>query len=256
MSILRRDFGPGQLQPLCQECGISGVVSVQARQTVAETAWLLKIANAEPWIQAVVGWVPLIQADVEHEIEQFVGSAKFKGVRHVVQDEPEDDFILGSDFNRGIRTLKNYGLVYDLLIYGRHLSNTIAFVDSHPDQPFILDHIAKPSIDVDFDQRWADQMIELGRRDNVVGCKFSGVVTEVRLPVWDTQLLQPYWDTALRAFGADRLMFGSDWPVCLLRTSYTDWFRAVETLASGLSPDEQSQFWAINALRAYRIQES
>ncbi len=179
MSILRRDFGPGQLQPLCQECGISGVVSVQARQTLAETAWLQKIADAEPLVRAVVGWVPLIQANVEHEIEQFVGSAKFKGVRHVVQDEPEDNFILRSDFNRGIRTLKNYGLVYDLLIYGRHLSNTIAFVDSHPEQPFILDHIAKPCIDVVFDERWAHQLIELGRRDNVVGCKFSGVVTEV-----------------------------------------------------------------------------
>jgi L-fuconolactonase len=253
MSVLKQDFGPCELQRLCDDAGVHGVISVQARQTIAETDWLLKIADAEPLVQGIVGWVPLASPTFEKDLERFAGSPWLKGVRHVVQDEPDDAFILGSQFNSGIGRLKLYGMVYDILIYAKHLPNTIQFVDQHPDQQFVLDHIAKPSVAEEFDTRWAAGIQRLAERDNVVGCKFSGIVTEVRNATWNLDMIRPYWDTALHGFGAGRLMFGSDWPVCLLRAEYATWIETVATLAKSLSPLEQEQFWSGNAQRVYRL---
>lgn len=253
MSVLRRDFLPADLQAVMAETGIDGVISVQARQSVEETRWLLELAETHDFIKAVVGWLPLADSNVREEIEHWSHAQKLRAVRHVVQDEPDDAFILGKEFNAGVAHLKDYGLVYDILIFAKHLTNSIKFVDQHPEQQFVLDHIAKPTIrSAEFDTQWKVDMLELAKRPNVY-CKFSGVATEVRDEAWDVELIQPYWEVALEAFGTERLMYGSDWPVCLLRSEYARWVEAVSQLAGSLSADEQERFWGANAMLAYGI---
>ncbi len=253
MSVLRRSFGPDDLADAASPKGVEKVVSVQARQTIEESDWLLAIADKSELVAAVVGWVPLASESVRTDIERLSHATKFRAVRHVVQDEPDDAFILGKQFNQGVAVLKDYGLVYDILIFAKHLANTITFVDQHPEQPFVLDHIAKPTIrEAHFDAAWADHMRELAKRPNVA-CKFSGVATEVRDAEWDIATIRPYWDVALEAFGPQRLMFGSDWPVCLLRTEYARWVDCVEQLASSLSQSERDSFWHETATRAYGL---
>ncbi len=253
MSVLKRDFAPSDLQQIMTESKIDRVVSVQARQTLEETRWLIELAKENPIIAGVVGWVPLASEQLEAELDSLSVHKQLKAVRHVIQDEPDDRFILGEAFNRGISQLKRHNLVYDILIYARQLPASIEFVDCHPDQPFVLDHIAKPSIHRDWlDNEWAKNIRELGRRKNVA-CKFSGVVTEVHDPEWSVDTIRPYWDVAMEAFGPKRLMYGSDWPVCLLRTDYRRWVSAVEELASKLSADEQACFWSQNAIKAYSL---
>lgn len=253
MSVLKRDFGPKDLAEITEPAGIEKVVSVQARQTLEETRWLLEIAGQNSLVGGVVGWVPLADESVATDLEKWATDKNLKAVRHVVQDEPDDAFILGEAFNRGIAQLKNFGLVYDILIFAKHLPNTIKFVDMHPEQPFVLDHIAKPTIkSAEFDEAWGKNLKELATRENVT-CKFSGVVTEVRDPSWSLDTIRPYWDVALEAFGPKRLMYGSDWPVCLLKSEYARWVEAVSELASQLTPEEQSDFWGNNAAKAYSI---
>jgi len=252
-ATIRRDFLPSDLKPLIAECGIDGSVAVQARQMVEETEWLLGLAEEHELIRAVVGWVPLCESAVEAELERFAGHRKLIGVRHVIHDEPDDDFILRGDFNEGIRRLSQHGLVYDILIFWKHLPQTIEFVDRHPGQPFVLDHVAKPRIRKDsFDLQWAAGIQELALRENV-SCKVSGMLTEVRDDEWDVDLLRPYFETVLEAFGPSRLMYGSDWPVCLLRTGYLDWWETASALTGSLSRDEQTAFWGGNAARIYGL---
>lgn len=253
MSALRKDFGPSQLQAAAGPHGVEKVVSVQARQTLEESDWLLSIAERTDLVAGVVGWVPLASADVQESIERLSHADKFCAVRHVVQDEPDDAFILGKEFNRGITLLKDYGLVFDILIFAKHLENSIKFVDAHPEQHFVLDHIAKPTIRAaELDAKWAKYIAELAKRENVT-CKFSGVATEVRDESWDLETVRPYWDVTLEAFGPSRLMYGSDWPVSLLRTEYSLWIETVQTLASSLSENEQQHFWCETAKLAYRL---
>ncbi len=253
MSVLKRDFGPDDLKEVGTAGGVNAVISVQARQSLDETNWLLSIADQNDYIAGVVGWVPLASPDVEQSLASFSDRTKLKAVRHVVQDEPDDAFILGTEFNRGVSYLKNHNLVYDILIFAKHLENSIKFVDNHPEQAFVLDHIAKPTIQsARFDEKWATDIRELAKRENVK-CKFSGVVTEVRDETWEVETIQPYWDVAIEAFGPNRLMYGSDWPVCLLKSDYARWITTVEELASGLSAAEQQQFWFGTAQRAYNL---
>ena len=253
MSVLKRDFGPKDLAEIAEPAGIEKVVSVQARQTIEETRWLLEIAGQSPLIGGVVGWVPLAEESIGSDLEKWSSDKNLKAVRHVVQDEPDDAFILGEAFNRGIAQLKDFNLVYDILIFAKHLPNTIKFVDKHPEQPFVLDHIAKPTIkSTEFDEAWKLNLLELATRENVT-CKFSGVVTEVRDSSWTLDTIRPYWDVALEAFGPKRLMYGSDWPVCLLKSEYSRWVDAVSELANQLTPDEQDDFWGKNAATAYSI---
>lgn len=253
MDCLRKSFLPEDLRKQIQAASIDQVISVQARQSLAETRWLLKLAEQHDFIAGVVGWVPLGEAAVVAELEQLASAGKLKGVRHVVQDEPDPEFILGEQFNRGVASLLDFELIYDILIFGRQLGPTIRFVDRHPRQTFVLDHIAKPTIRTgNLDEQWSRDIRELAKRPNV-WCKFSGVVTEVREPDWSLATLEPYWQVALEAFGPQRLMFGSDWPVCLLKTSYLDWISTVKHLTSQLSSYEQQAFWGGNAQTAYRL---
>ena len=253
MSVLKHDFLAPELQKIASVAGVDGFVSVQARQIIEETEALLKIAAGEPLIKAVVGWVPLADENVGAVLDRFSDEPLLKAVRHVVQDEPDDRFIMGDDFNRGVTQLKDRGLVYDVLIFARQLPASIEFVDRHPDQPMVLDHIAKPTIVASkFDTEWEKNFREIAKRDNLT-CKFSGVVTEVRDDSWSIDTVRPYWDVALDAFTPKRLMFGSDWPVCLLRSGHAQWVETVRELASELSPEEQSDFFAGTATRAYNI---
>lgn len=253
MSVLQRDFLPKDLLVETQSTHIDSVVSVQARQTLEETRWLLELAAPNAWIRGVVGWVPLASLSIRETLEQLRVQKKLKGVRHVVQDEPDDGFLAGKEFNHGISLLKEFDLVYDVLVYARQLPQVIPFIDRHPNQRFVLDHIAKPTIASEkFDQEWKRNLLELGKRPNV-SCKFSGVVTEVKDETWSVDGIAAYWDTALEAFGPNRLMFGSDWPVCLLRSSYADWVAAVSVFAEKLSKTDQISFWGGNAAAAYKL---
>ena len=253
MGVLKRDFLVDELQAATSGTGVEGAISVQARQSVEETKWLVRLASESPFVRGVVGWVPLAEKNIQQVLDSLVDSQDLKAVRHVVQDEPDDAFLLRSDFNRGVELLQPRGLVYDILIYARQLPASIQFADKHPNQVFVLDHIAKPTIKQDdYDKTWEDNFRELAKRPNVY-CKFSGVVTEVRDESWELSSIRPYWEVALEAFGTNRLMFGSDWPVCLLRSRYDQWVQTVEELANDFSETENAAFWGGNCARAYGL---
>jgi L-fuconolactonase len=253
MQVLRRDFTPRDLLEEMRASRMDHAVAVQARQSIEETRFLLDHAGSHPFIKGVVGWVPLADPDVGRVLESFRDQPLLKGVRHVVQDEPDDRFLDRDDFNAGIRALRPLGLVYDILIYGRQLPMAVRFVDRHPEQRFVIDHIAKPRIGAaGIDRDWERGFRALAERPHV-SCKFSALVTEVTEPTWTVAMLRPYWDVALEAFGPRRLMFGSDWPVCLLRSSYADWVAAAGALAGDLAAEEQAAFWGGNANREYRL---
>ena len=253
MDILKVDYQPVDLKKEIAEVGIDGVVSVQADQSLRETDDLLEHAKVNDFILAVVGWLPLANDNVSDLMDKYADNSLLKGIRHVVQDEPDDEFLLREDFNRGISELRERDLVYDILIYGRQLPAAIQFADLHADQSMILDHIAKPTIRQDsFDEQWKRDFAKIAERENLT-CKFSGVVTEIRDPSWDIHSVRPYWETALEAFTPKRLMFGSDWPVCLLKTEHRGWLQIVKELASELSDSEQEDFFFNNAIKAYQL---
>ena len=251
LAMCRRDLLPVDLEPLLDAAGLDGSIAVQARQIVEETDFLLDLAAAHPRVLGVVGWVPLSDACVGKYLEQYAANKKTVGFRHVVQDEPDDNFILRPDFNAGVRELSRYPLCYDILIFEKHLPQSITFVDQHPNLSMVVDHIAKPSISAgEFRETWAKNITELAKREQVT-CKISGMATEVRGGEWDADLLRPYFDTVLEAFGPQRLMFGSDWPVCLMRTSHTRWVEVVKSWIAELSADEQDAIMGGTAERVY-----
>jgi L-fuconolactonase len=252
MGVIRRDFGPRDLLEEIRAAGIDGVVSVQARQSVAETEWLLELAGNNDFIKGVVGWVPLILENVTADLERYAAHAKLRGVRHVVHDEADDFFILREDFNRGVSELKRFGLAYDVLIFEKHLPQTIEFLDRHPDQVFVIDHIAKPLIKEGMLEPWSRLMHEVAKRENVF-CKLSGMVTEADWKAWTPESLAPYAETVLEAFGPSRVMFGTDWPVCLLASGYQRWVDTVRGFAGQLSEFEQAQIFGGTAVRAYGL---
>jgi L-fuconolactonase len=254
MTQLARNFLLADLNVAVRDAGIDGTVVVQARQTLEETHWLLSLAGKSKTLLGVVGWAGICSETFPAQLEGLRNESKLKGLRHVIQDEPDDDFILRPDFNRGIAALANTGLVYDILIFERHLSAAIQFVDRHPNQVFVLDHIAKPLIAKSIIDPWRANIRELAKRDNVY-CKISGMVTEANWSQWRSEDLQPYLDVVLEAFGADRLMAGSDWPVCLLATTYRGWFATLRRLLASLSADETENIVGRVASRVYGLDE-
>jgi L-fuconolactonase len=253
-SALRRDFLPDDLHKELKAAGIDGAVSVQARQTIGETEWLLQFAEKYAFLKGVVGWVPLTSPSVEADIEKFASRKKLKAVRHVVQDEADDRYLLRDDFNAGVSLLDKHGLAYDILIFARHLPFAIQFVDRHPKQRFILDHIAKPSIRDGAVLPWRDNLREIAKRPNL-WCKVSGVVTEADHKHWTEAQLRFYIDTAIEAFGPKRIMFGSDWPVCLSATTYKDWTELMRRATKNFSSAEKGMIFGGAAAEAYRIEE-
>ena len=252
MGILKQNYGPNHLLEEITKCGIDGVISVQASQSIKETDDLLFHAQKHDFIKGVVGWFPLADIKVGTILERYASNPWLKGVRHVVQDEPNDRFILGEDFNRGISLLKDFDLVYDILIYERQLSSSIEFVDQHPELIFVLDHIAKPKIIDEVFEPWATQMKDLSKRTNVY-CKLSGMATEADWQNWSAEDLHPYMETALECFGPDRLIFGSDWPVARLAIEYAQWVEICRTFISKLSTDEQENIEGGTAVKVYKL---
>ena len=252
MKNIRTDFLPEKLERTIREAGVDGVISVQARQSVEEANWLLEMARQNKFMKGVVGWLPLMNDDIDVYLEKYSAEALLKGLRHVIQGEPDPDFILRSDFNRGISLLKKYSLAYDILVVEHQLSNTIKFVNQHPDQVFVLDHIAKPLIGKNELSPWRANIQELAKRGNV-NCKISGMVTEAGFDSWTPQQLQPYFEVILEAFGPDRLLFGSDWPVCLVATTYKDWVDLVRKNIASYSETEQAKIMGGNAVRIYAL---
>lgn len=238
MELLQRDYLPQNLKDEIDKVGVEGVVSVQADQSIKETEQLLGYADSHDFILGVVGWLPLSDQGVENLIERYSSNHLLKGIRHVVQDEPDDRFILDEAFNRGVEKLRKYNLVYDILIYERQLGSTIEFVDRHKGQVFVLDHVAKPRIQDKVMEPWKTQMKELAKRENVF-CKLSGMATEANWQNWQPEDLHPYMEVALDAFGAKRLMFGSDWPVARLAVEYHSWIDLCRMFVSSLTVDEQ-----------------
>ena len=252
-TTIKRHFYPEDLRPLLQASGIDGCIAVQARQSIKETDWLLELTEQNDFIRGVIGWLPMSEPTLEDYLDRYSSCKRLVGLRHIVHDEPDDAFILRPDFNDGIKRLADQDLAYDILIFEKHLPATIEFVDRHPNQVFVVDHIAKPVIkEAAFDTTWRTNLIELARRENV-SCKLSGMVTEVRDERWTPELLRPYFETVLEAFGPNRLLFGSDWPVCLLRTQYAHWIEVVRNYAHQLSSDEQASLWGANAIRIYGV---
>lgn len=253
MRVLRRDFLPEQLEELMHHFGIEGTVAVQARQTLEETSWLLSLAEKHPLIRGVVGWVPLTEgAGVKRHLEHFSGNHRLRGVRHVIHDEPDPGYILREDFNAGVSALQGTGLRYDILIFERHLPAAIEFVDRHPHQVFILDHVAKPRIKERILSPWDRNMREMAKRQNVY-CKLSGMVTEADLEHWTPRDLEPYIEVVLAAFGPRRILYGSDWPVLLRASDYARWFGTVNNAIGKLSQEEQNRIMGGTAAEAYGI---
>jgi L-fuconolactonase len=251
MVALHRDFLPHDLKKEMDGAGVKGVVSVQALQTLEETRWLLEMADERNWILGVVGWAPLAAPNIESELEKLSTNKKLKAVRHVVQAEAEG-FLDVSDFNRGIALLPRFDLAYDILIYEHQLAEAIRFVSRYPNHTFVLDHIAKPRIkDGEFDS-WSILITELAKRENVF-CKISGMVTEANWATWTPQGLKPYFETVLDAFGPSRLMFGSDWPVCLVASEYKLWMQTVLNWTGPLSSTEKAALFEETAREAYRL---
>ncbi len=254
MGALARDFLPKDLETEMRACGIDGSVAVQASQTVEETDWLLGLASEARFIRGVVGWAPIASAEFPGALERWRGNTLLKGLRHIVQDESDDYFINRADFNAGIAALAGSNLVYDILIYERHLPVAAEFVDRHPNQIFVLDHIAKPRIKGRVIEPWRKNMFELARRGNVY-CKLSGMVTEADWTNWSKADLQPYIDGALEAFGPSRLLAGSDWPVCLLACPYRKWFELLGDFLGELSGAERDLVFGGVATKVYSLRQ-
>lgn len=249
-SALARDWLPRDLTSLQQPLGLDGSIAVQARQSLAESDWLLGLADADERIRGVVGWVDLQAESVEQDLARLARHPKFVGVRHVVQDEPDDRFLLRPAFLRGVKLLPTYGLTYDILIYPKQLPAAIEFVRQFPEQPFVLDHIAKPLIRDGILAPWDEQIRQLARFPNVM-CKLSGMVTEADHQRWTADDFRRYLDVVVEAFTPQRLMWGSDWPVCLLAASYEQVWQLVTDYTSEWSQTDRAALFGGNAARFY-----
>jgi L-fuconolactonase len=252
MGKLKCDRLPADLAPLLKKTGIDGTITVQARQCLEEIQWLLQLADENPFIKGVVGWVDLRSPQLELQLERFCYHPRLRGVRHVVHDEPDEQFMLRDDFVRGIGKLRRYGLTYDLLLFPKHLPVSCELVAKFPEQVFVLNHIAKPSIKDGKIEPWKTDIHRLASFKNV-SCKISGMVTEADWHNWKLGDFKPYMDVVLEAFGADRVMVGSDWPVCTVAGEYEEVMGIAADYVGQLSADEQTAIWAENAKRIYQV---
>lgn len=251
-TAIRRDRLPGDLRPELDAAAIDGCIAVQARTTVDETTWLLRVAAEHPWVVGVVGWLPLHHPDVAAAIEIHAADPKLVGLRHVLQAEPEAWFVR-EDFNQGIAAAGRAGLNYDILITAGQLPAAIELADRHPRMRLVVDHLAKPDIRSDGFDAWAEPFAALARREHVA-CKLSGVVTEADHAGWSPEGIRPYLDHALRCFGPERLLFGSDWPVCTVAASYRRWVEVVTAWANeALNADQRAALMGGNAQDWYQL---
>lgn len=252
MHAIRKDFLPNDLLQEMKRNGVDGCIAVQADQSEAETAFLAQLAQKDDFIKGIVGWTDLRDPFLQEQLVFHSTSGKIKGFRHVVQAEPDDNFLLGKEFCAGIAQLKQFGFTYDILVYPRQLPAAVKFTEKFPDQSFVIDHIAKPLIKEGRLQPWAEHMKELARHPNVY-CKVSGMVTEADWKHWKEQDFMPYLDLVFEAFGTERIMFGSDWPVCLIAAEYRQVKGIVESYISRFSEREQAAVMGGNAVKFYNL---
>ena len=252
MTSIRHDFLPVDLKPELERSGFDGSVAVQVRQTLKETRWLLELAASSSYIRGVVGWVDLRSAQVRTQLESFAENPKLVGIRHIVQSEPDDQFLLRPDFLRGISVLGEFDLAYDLLIYPKHLPVAAEFVRHFPSQRFVLDHMAKPPIKSGEIQSWARDIRDLALLPNIF-CKLSGLVTEADWQRWTPEHLLPYLDAVFECFGPERLMIGSDWPVCTVAASYSQAVDIVKNYVSNFPVEVREAVLGGNAARFWKL---
>ena len=251
MKILQKNYLPENLALSFKRNGVEGCVAVQADPSELETLFLVELAKTHKLIRGVVGWVDLQAANVEERLDYFSQFHIIKGFRHVVQTEPPD-FLLRPNFIRGVKALKQYNYTYDILIYHYQLEAAAKFVTQFPDQKMIIDHCAKPDIRKKDINSWQTQMKKMANHPNVY-CKLSGLFTEASWQNWHTADFYPYLDTVFEAFGTDRLLFGSDWPVILLSGIYVQWKSLLEKYMEGFKPEERDQVFRLNAIRFYNL---
>lgn len=251
MKVIRKDFLPKDLKPILDANNVAGCIAVQADQSEEETEFLLKCAQKNPFLKGVVGWVDLRAGNIEERLANYSHNKYFKGVRHIAQAE-KDDFLLNEDFQNGIGKLSQFGLSYDLLIYPRQFPATLEMVKKFPNQTFILDHLGKPNISEKLDLEWVQNIHLLAKYENVF-CKISGMVTETKNFKWEESDFIPYLATVVDSFRTDRLIFGSDWPVCLLAADYKLALGIISNYFKNFSTLEKSKIFALNAIKAYNL---
>ena len=252
MSFIRKDFLPEHLQPILEENGFDGCVAVQADQSENETKFLLGLANKNDFIKGVVGWVDLQSENIEERLAYYKQFKKLKGFRHILQGEKDRAYMLKPEFTRGIKALKQFNYTYDILIFPDQLQYTIKFVESFPEQKFVIDHLAKPYIKDKKIDGWKEDIQQVAQYKNVY-CKISGMVTEAGWQSWKEKDFIPYIDVVVNAFGTDRILFGSDWPVCLLAANYSEVVNIVKDYFSSFTQNEQDKFLGQNAIEFYNL---
>ena len=252
LGVLYRDYLPDDLGPILRSNGVEKTVLVQASNSVAESLWLLNLSDENRFIAGVVGWVDLMSPDIEVQLVQLTAHPKFKGVRHLVESEPHDDWLIQPAVLSGLKRLSTYGLSYDLLVHTRHLKYVPRVVESCPELALVVDHLAKPPIAKNEIDAWSQAFKPLASYPNV-HCKLSGLVTEANWTSWQTDDLRPFVDFALESFGPERLMFGSDYPVCLLASSYDRVLASFQEILKSLNDDEREKIFSKNAARFYRL---
>lgn len=252
MQVIRRDFSPLDIQFVLERNGFGGSVAVQADQSKEETAYLVQLANDYPFIKGVVGWIDLQAADIRQQLDGYQSDTVIKGFRHIVEGEVDPDFLIRPAVLNGLKALADYGYTYDLLIRPRHYAATLDCVQQNPNLQFVLDHIAKPPIKSKAFDEWAAFIDALSAFPNVV-CKVSGLATEADWDGWKLDDFKQYLEHILARFGKERIMYGSDWPVCLLAASYEESIAIVEDKLGQFTAAEKNAFWAENAIRVYNL---
>ena len=252
MAVIRKDFMPANLKKVYLENNIDGCVAVQADQTTLENDFLLDLASKNSFVKGIVGWADFRADTIDEVLENYSKLKKIKGFRHVVQGEPDHNFLLRPDFLNGISKLEKYNFTYDILVFPHQLGAVLEFVKKFPNINFIIDHIAKPYINDGFYDGWANLMLAIGKQQNVY-CKLSGMVTEADYNTWTPEIIVPYMQLVLKAFGADRLLFGSDWPVCLVAGNYKKVKELVTDFISQLSKEDQEKILGLNAVKFYNL---
>ncbi|HEV8366381.1 MAG TPA: amidohydrolase family protein [Pyrinomonadaceae bacterium] len=252
VEVLYRDYLPAQLKPILEENGVSQTVLVQASNSLEESRWLLSLADENPFIAGVVGWVDLKDPDVDRQLAELSAHQKFKGVRHLVESEPENDWIVQPQVLRSLQRLAAYGLSYDLLVHTHHLQYVPKVADTCPDISLVIDHMAKPPIATGEIKTWLRELKPVAAYRNI-HCKLSGLVTEANWTSWQVRDLRPFVECALELFGPKRLMFGSDHPVCLLAASYRRVLESFQELLADESEEDRERIFATNAINFYRL---
>ncbi len=252
MKTLRRDFLPSDLEPILRKNKVDGCIVIQADQSEDETSFLLKLADEHDFIKGVIGWVDLKSPNLESRLTYFCKNKKFKGVRHILQSEA-NHFILNNTFQNGISKLNGFNLVYEILIYPNQLKNTIKLVNNFPDQVFILNHMAKPKIKEQEIEDWKNDITNLAKSRNVY-CKISGMVTEASWEKWIPNDFKPYLDVVFESFGVNRVLFGSDWPVCTLSVKYAEVVKIVTDYIGSFSQEDIDKVLFKNTIKAYKLE--